>query len=48
MDSLVTSRNDEKKYATYKNNKYTYLEKKEVESVEPVQINICQIPIKDF
>ena len=44
IDILVTSRNGDKKimHAVYQNNKQTYLEKKEIEAVEPVLKNICQ------
>ena len=42
IDILVTSRNGDKNHVIYHSNKYAYLENKEVEPVEPVQINICQ------
>ena len=40
IDILVKSRNrDKKNHAIYQNNEYTFLEKKEVGPVEPVQMN---------
>ena len=38
----VTFRNADRKIIIYQNNKQTSLDKKEVELVEPVQINIYQ------
>ena len=43
IDIIVTSRNgDRKNHAIYQNNQWTLLDKKEVEPVEPVQMNIYQ------
>ena len=43
IDIIVTSRNgDRKNHAIYQNNQWTLLDKKEVEPVEPVLMNIYQ------
>ena len=42
IDILVTSRNSDWKVTVYQNNKQTSLKNKEVEPIEPVQMNIYQ------
>ena len=42
MDVLVTPTNGDRKNAVDQNNEQTFLENKDVEPLEPVQINIYQ------
>ena len=43
IDILVTSSNgDKKNHAIYQNSKWTFLKNKEVETVQPAQMNIYQ------
>ena len=42
MNVLVTPRNGDRKNAVYQNNEQTFLQNKDVEQLEPVQMNIYQ------
>ena len=42
MNVLVTPRNGDRKNAVYQNNEQTFLQNKDVEQFEPVQMNIYQ------
>ena len=42
MNVLVTPRNGDRKNAIYQNNEQTFLQNKDVEQLEPVQMNIYQ------